>query len=266
MLKMRFLFLSLLLCFANISFAQIYYAVHVQGQIQFQNLKKNLGTGDKIDATNLLNFKPNSWAILVGEKGNLFLQAPSNKDSIATCSKAIQPIAGEKKQANAIDYSQVDNLQAYFEGSQFVFIGNDFQLTLNPEFYVLSPQLFLIYRYEYNERHITIEIPYTKQTIFLNPATLYTYKGEKIPPHKTTNNSLYIFNAVDNIPYSAATLNPIWLSDEKVKNEFQALKKAYTLYGKNFDQMKQGYIQYIREVYGKTDEHFLSKWIDNQLQ
>jgi hypothetical protein len=266
MQKTYFFVLLIAMHVINIATAQTYYAAHVQGDIYIQKNNTSLKLGDVIDANDLLKINNNSWAILVGEEGNLFLKAPSPKDSISICSKAIQQIAIEKK-TNSINFSLVDNLQAYFEGDQFVFIGNEFQLTLNPDFYPLSPQLFLIYRYEYNERHITIEIPYSKQTIFLNPKILYTYKGEKILPHKTTNTSMYVFNAIDNMPYAAANLNPIWLSNQFVQSELQVLKKAYTAFGKKTtQQMKQGYMQYISDVYGKTDENYLSNWIDNYLE
>ncbi len=246
---------------------QSFFAVHVQGKIYHTTKHSYLRCGDKIDATDSLEFNtPNTWAVLVGDNGNFFLQQPVKSDSISLVHKALQPIVSSTKKVMRKDTLIVDNLQTYFEGEQFVFIGNDFQLTLNHDFYPLSDSLVLLYRYEYNERHITVKLPYAKQTIPFDPRVLYTYKGESIPYAKTTNTSIYIFNALDNMPYFAAKLNPVWLSDQQVDNELTVLKKVYTQQGQPNDVMKANYLQYITDVYGKTDELFFYHWVNTHLE
>ncbi len=250
----------------NTSIAQPYYAIHVQGKISYFTSKKDLRTGDQLEANDTLNFSSNdAWAILVGEHGNVFLQQPNSKDRIALCHQSIQPISSTPKNTPS-PKSTVDNLQSYFEGEQFVFIGNDFKLTLNSDTYPLSDSLFILYRYEYNERHITIKVPYQKQTLFFDPLVLYTYKGEKIPYAQTRNTGIYLFNAIDNMPYTAAKFNPIWLREEKIKTELSVLKNFYASKGKTWSSIKSYCLQYILDVYGKTDEVYYSLWFDHHLK
>jgi len=265
MLQQIFYSFTLFFMSAISCLGQTYYAVHVQGKIYNKTAAQYLRCGDKVEHYDSLEFSSSAnWAVLVGDKGNLFLQNPSLLESDAICYKVMQPIISSSSNTN--NTKNIDNLQAYFEGEQFVFIGNDFHLTLNAEQYPLSDSLFLIYRYEYNERHITVKIPYTKQTLSFNPEVLYTYKGEKIPHQKTSNTSVYAFNAVDNMPYYAAKFNPIWLSDKLVKDELTVLKKVYLQQGKTLAQMNVDFFHYILDVYGKTDEAFLNQWISTHLK
>lgn len=260
------LLLSCLWLIFNTSTAQSLFVVRTQGKIHHPQHQRYLTTGDTIKPNDTLTFlSNNAWAVLIGENGKLFLQQPNPLVAKSLCHESIQPIVSTKKSSTSTK-STIDNLQAYFEGEQFVFIGNEFKLTLNQETYPLSDSLFLLYRYEYLERHITIKIPFQKQTLFFDPALLYTYKGEKIPYSQTRNTGIYVFNAIDNMPYTAAKFNPIWLVEEKIKAELSVLKNFYVYKGEPWSDIKSHCLQYILDVYGKTDEAYCSLWIDRHLK
>lgn len=267
LVKVNFLVVTfLLLSFSSI--AQTYSVVHTEGTIIQTVTKKALTTGDTFSSSDSLSFpKQLSWAVVASQKGDLFFVQNEGTTTKAS-PQVIAPIERTehlvKRKTNII----VQDLKTYFQGDQFVFIGNNFSLPIDTESYTLNEKQFLLYRYEYNARIITHKLPITKEGIAFNPVFLYEYKGEKIPYQKTSNTELTYFDTHTNLPTFLAGFHPIWLSEEQLKKELTVL---YTVY-QNSKKSKGSkvdfnalFLKYVQDIYGQTDEFYFSAWLQKSF-
>ncbi len=249
------------------SWAQTYSVLHTEGSILKSSNQKPLVTGDTFLPSDSLTFpKILSWAVVVSQSGDLFFVQSSDvgskvsKDVIHVIERIEHPI---KRKENV----PVKDLNAYFKGDQFVFIGNDFSLPIDTESYELNEKLFLLYRYEYNSRIITHKLPFIKGSLVFNPTYVYEYKGEKIPAQKTTNTELAHFDSNTNLPTFVARFRPIWLNEEQLKKELRVLLNVYGNKKKNVSKINVDslFLSYVQDIYGQTDEFYLYEWIDKSF-
>lgn len=246
------------------SLAQTYSVLHTEGTIIKTATQKALITGDSFSASDSLTFpKVLSWAVVISSSGDLlFVQSTEattqvSKTVVTPIERGVHPI---KRKQNV----PVKDLNTYFQGDQFVFIGNDFSIPIDTESYELSEKLFLLYRYEYNSRIITHKLPFTKEGLSFNPGFLYEYKGEKIQAQKTTHTELAHFDSNTNIPTFVARFRPVWLNEEQLKKELHVLAKVYGS-SKKVKESKVNYtdlfLSYVQDIYGQTDEFYFSEWV-----
>jgi hypothetical protein len=182
--------------------------------------------------------------------------------------EVISPIERTEHPAKRKTNILIKDLKHYFQGDQFVFIGNHFSLPVDTESYVLDDKQFLLYRYKYNERTITHKLPLTKEGIAFEPTFLYEYKGEKIPSQKTTHTELGYFDSNTNIPTLLADFHPIWLNEEQLKEELEVLQNVY-LRSKKHKYSKTDltslFLKYVQDIYGQTDEYYFSEWVQKSF-
>jgi hypothetical protein len=266
-MKLNFFFFSLLTFFPLAVLSQDYFIVHVTGKIIHTTTQKELQTGDLLKQEDVLSFSgQKAWAILINTSGQqFFLQQEISGDSAQSVGLTAQAIEKTIYLATRISKGPVDNLRSYFAGAQFVFIGDDFYLEVDPEKYPLDEKLFLLYRYEYNGRTITHKIPQTKHVIHLSKPFLYEYKGDSISYLKTSNTEITIFNSMTNLPAYAAGLRPIWLNEEQLKKELQLLQKINNRQKRSRTELKKVFLQYVLDVYGKTDEIIFMNWVEEKV-
>ena len=265
-MKYKIFFWLFLLCASLNSIAQDYTVVHVTGRISLKGKTSWIKTGESIKSKQQLLFPgQNAWAILIDEKGTqFFLAQPTSTDSIEVRA-ALQPIEKTTHPVTRNSTAPVKNLRTYFAGAQFVFIGNDFYLEVDSTEYPLDEKLFLLYRYVYNERTITHKIPQDKHVIHLNKPFLYESKGDSIAYGKTSNTELSYFNSNTNLPTFVAAFRPIWLNEELLKKELLVLQKVYVSQKSSSAELKKVFLQYVLDVYGKTDEIIFTHWVEKHV-
>lgn len=262
-MKNNILFFILLFLLPFVSWSQDYFLVHVTGQIERKG--KTLQVGDALLQNDVLSFaNKKTWAIFVNQSGQQFFVQPQT-DSMQTIGFILQAIEKTEYPITRNSDAPVENLLAYFSGSQFVFIGDDFYLAIDPKKYLLNDRLFLLYRYEYNSRIITHKIPHNKQVIHFNKSFLYEYKGDSIPYVQASNTELSYFNSNTNLPSYAAGLRPIWLNEMELKRELSVLQKVHSSKKTPKAELKKIFLQYVLDIYGKTDEVIFSDWVDRNM-
>ncbi len=266
-MKNSYLILFILLTIPSCSIGQNYTVVHVTGRIYQSGTTRAIRTGDQLKAEELLEFPgQNAWSIVINEKGDqYFIQQPTPTDSLHNVKQSLQVVEKTVHPVTRATRQPVQSLRNYFAGSQFVFIGNDFYLELDPKQYPLNEKLFLLYRYEYNSRIITHKLPLNKQLMHLNKSFLYEYKGDSIPYQKTWNTELTYFNSNTNLPGFAAGFRPIWLDEKSLKEELMVLQKVYPRKKTFHTELKKIFLQYVLDVYGKTDEIIFMDWVEEQV-
>jgi len=266
-MKINFFFLSVLFFFPLALFSQDYFIVHATGKIVHPTTHKELQTGDALKQDDVLSFPgQKAWAILINTSGQqFFLQQEASGDSAQSVGLTAQAIEKTVYPVTRPNKGPVENLRTYFAGAQFVFIGEEFYLEVDAKKYPLDEKLFLLYRYEYNGRTITHKIPQTKHVIHLSKAFLYEYKGDTIPYLKTSNTEITIFNSLTNLPAYAAGLRPIWLAEEQLKKELLLLQKVNSRQKLSRSELKKVFLQYVLDVYGKTDEIIFMNWVEEKV-
>ncbi|MDB5272366.1 MAG: hypothetical protein JWO58_733 [Chitinophagaceae bacterium] len=266
-MKIHFFFFSLLAFFPLAVFSQDYFIVHANGKIVHPTTNKELQTGDALKQDDVLSFPgQKAWAILINTAGQqFFLQQESAGDSSQSVGLTAQAIEKTVYPVTRQSKAPVDNLRAYFAGAQFVFIGEEFYLEVDAKKYPLDEKLFLLYRYEYNGRTITHKIPQTKHVIHLSKPFLYEYKGDSISYLKTSNTEITIFNSLTNLPAHAASLRPIWLDEIQLKKELQLLQQVNSRQKLSKTELKKVFLQYVLDVYGKTDEIIFMNWVEEKV-
>lgn len=266
-MKKSFYFLFFLLGATLCSMAQDYTVLHVTGKIYRNGTTAEVHAGDQLNANEILDYPGQSaWSIVIDEKGiQSFIQQPGPRDTIKNVQKSLHVIEKTAHPVTRDHKGPVENLRKYFAGEQFVFIGDDFYLEVDPKNYPLDEKIFLLYRYDYNSRTITHKIPQTKQVIHFNKPFLYEYKGDSIPYMKTWNTELTLFNSNTNLPGYVAGFRPIWLNEDELKKELLLLQKVSQRQKMSRTELKKVFLQYVQDVYGKTDEIIFMDWVDKKV-
>lgn len=255
--------------FSLSSAAQTYSVLHAEGTILQTPTKQAITTGDTFSLKDSLTFpKQLSWAVVASSTGDLFF-VQNTGATTRVASQVLSPIERTEHPVKRNSKDPVKDLKKYFQGDQFVFIGNNFTLPIDTETYTLDEKQFLLYRYEYNSRIITHKLPLTTGGIAFNPVFLYEYKGEKIPAQKTVHTELTYFSSHTNLPTFLAEFHPIWLDEEQLKKELTVLQKVYTNSKKNKGlkiDFTVLFLRYVQDIYGQTDEYYFSEWVQKSFK
>ena len=62
-----------------------------------------------------------------------------------------------------------------------------------------------------------------------------------------------------------AAFRPIWLNEELLKKELLVLQKVYVSQKVSSNELKKVFLQYVLDVYGKTDEIIFTDWVENHV-
>jgi hypothetical protein len=250
-----------------LSVGQSYTVVHVTGKIIVPSSQKKLSVGDALSAKDVLSFpEQEAWAILINSTGEQsFLQSSAKGDTTQFVKQALQVIEKTQHPVTRKNNEPVSDLKSYFSGPPFVFIGNDFYVEVDSNVYPLDDRLFLLYRFNFEARIITHKLPHEKQVIHFNKPFLYEYKATHFPYTKTTQTELSYFNATNNIPTFIAAIRPIWLNEEELKKELLIIQKAYSAQKNSREELKKVFLQYVQDVYGKTDEINFMNWVERTV-
>jgi hypothetical protein len=263
----RLFFLFLTFSFPWCSAAQTYTVLHTNGKIYPATTTTALQTGDIIKADQVLEFPgQQAWSIVLDATGEqYFIQQPTSADSTHRVKQMVQAIEKTAHPVTRSNKAPVQSLRNYFSGAQFVFIGDDFYLEVDPKYYPLDEKLFLLYRYEYNSRIITHKIPQVKNVIHFNKPFLYEHKGDSISYSQTWNTELSYFNSNTNLPVFAAGFRPLWLNEDALKKELLVLQKITAYKKMSRSELKKVFLQYVLDVYGKTDEIIFMDWLEQKV-
>jgi hypothetical protein len=266
-MKKAFFFFSIIITsFTCIS--QDYTVVHVTGKIILPSTQAELKAGSNLKQEDVLSYPgQNAWTVIINTTTGqqYFLQQQASADTAKSVGQSIQFIEKTNYPVTRSSRKPVENLRSYFAGRQFVFIGDNFYLEVDSNNYPLDDKLFLLYRYEYNTRIITHKIPQDKNVIHFNKPFLYEYKGDSISYLKTSNTELSYFNSNTNLPAYAAGFRPIWLDETELRKELQVLQAVYSHLKKSRNEIKKLLLQYVLDVYGKTDEVIFMEWLDQKV-
>jgi hypothetical protein len=263
--------------FALLQEADVYYVVHIKGEIMNESISKPLQLQDKLKPSDKLNFKsPEAKAVIYSTSKGRFILSKSTlsqtKKTSAPLSEYIElvkdillPVStSERLSTRSLDLSGVEDLEDFFGIHPYAFIGDTYKVRVSAASYPLASGKYFVYKYSYKGNDYSKRIDTIKDTLVFNKQALYTAKGVLIEPREAGKAEIYYFNAKTS-PIRITTLMPIFIPEDQLKEEMLAMLNI--LKSENFsrDQILEELHKHVESTYGNTNKGALDIWVSNNL-
>lgn len=161
------------------------------------------------------------------------------------------------------------DLGAFFGDDQFLILGGELRLEINPETLAMNADSFFYASYQYRGEKINKKFPAEGKELVLSAKELYQVDGQPIDAGETTEFTLYYYQPRLKKLQKVSTFSPVFLADEEVSTELTIIFR--NLVGEHpeavdREAVKKDLIAYLVEVYGKADEENLEDWLDHFLK
>jgi hypothetical protein len=90
---------------------------------------------------------------------------------------------------------------------------------------------------------------------------LYIIDGQMIDPASIPFVDIYYYDSSTRNSTKVASFSPLFVSESILNTEFKAQKEVYKALNKPREQIDTELHNYVKDVYGKTDDDVLEKWI-----
>ncbi len=256
------IFFSLL---QSISFqTENYYIIKIKGEIYNETAGKILQQGDAVKATDKLTFRQkDAMAMVISDsRGRFTLKYPEEKDNNDNALYVFVKTALVMNKQNqlstrAITISNtVSNLSDYFGADVFNIISDTLQIKLSKKYYPLSEGHDIVVSYNRNNQELSRKINEKNQLITIS-RTIFDLKsgGEVYIP----NVNIYKVNSETGTKLLISNTDFRFIDQKQLNKEFNTIIDK--LYEGNKSEMQNLLTDYFKDVYGKTDEILLSKYI-----
>jgi hypothetical protein len=245
-----------------------YYVIHLKGTITNKTNGKAIKVGDKLSSKDKLKFDAaDALAIVLNpEKGKFTIKPNPTKDAnnefIAFIQSAMLPVKTNSHLSTRGGESDgVMDMKNYFGSDKFVIIGDRLSIKLNSGKYPLSETKFFIYRYMNKEVPVSKKMEHDADHIVLDKQGLYIIDGQMIDPASIPFVDIYYYDSSTRNSTKVASFSPLFVSESILNTEFKAQKEVYKALNKPREQIDTELHNYVKDVYGKTDDDVLEKWI-----
>jgi len=252
--------------------ADTYFVIHVKGTVTNQTSGKALKVGDKISSEDKVIFgASDAAAIIMGPKGKFTLtpsaSAKNNTSELSAFVKATMlPLKSNGHlSTRGEETTGVSDLKNYFGPAQFAIIGNKHSINLNPLKYTVNDKQIFVYRYVYEGTVITKKIASQGNTIILDKIALYTNKGNYINPEKVKTVEIYSMNTSTNKSQKITSFSPVYISESDLKEQLLVQKKILIEQKRTEEEINNDLLNFIMNIYGKTDEKVFREWAKQNL-
>ncbi len=264
-------FLLLMLSFRIASGSDIYWIVFLKGNVYKQDSDKALKLGDKIASDLKLKFSDKeAYAVVMSSRGKYTLRPEINKSKpnefVAFVNSALLPVKSTGRLSTRGEESGVSDLATYFGEDSFALIGNTYPVKLDQRKFELNDEKFLIYRYENQGTIVSKKIAFEGSRIFLDKEALYTSSsGHRIDPGDISKVELYKYDASSKSSSKLVTFKPVFIEENELIIQLSAVYKVCQGLSLTEAQTEDELIRFVLDIYGRTDETVLKKWIKDNI-
>jgi hypothetical protein len=264
-------YILLFLFLFNHSIAQttdVYYVIHLKGAILNKTTGKEIIVGDKLGPKDQLKF-PNADAlaiVLSPTKGKYTVKPNptknANNEFIAFMQSAILPVKSNTHlSTRGAEEDGVMDMKNYFGSEKFAIIGDIITIKLNTEKYPMSDTKFFIYRYMHGDKPVSKKIEHNNGNLVIDKKVLYNVDGQMIDPGIVQTVDIYYYDSNTRNSTKVASFSPLFLAEITLKEECKIQKDLYKTQNMTREQIDKELHNYVSDVYGKTDDSILEKWI-----
>lgn len=253
------------------STADIYFVIHIKGSAVNKTTGKTIEVGDPISSEDEVKFgSKETTVVIIGAKGKFTLSPAVNANQtselFAFVQNALLPLKSNGHlSSRGTTAEKVSDLKDYFGTSGFLIIGDQLRIPLNASRYPLSAGKMLIYRYTHEGEVVSKRIENHGDTIAIEKKSLYTIKGVSIDPLKIDKADIYFFDTENKKSNKVVTFAPLFIEEKILKKELTVLKEYLKQQGIDNDQIRKDLLIFVNDIYGKTDETILDRWITDHL-
>lgn len=234
-----------------------YHIIRVKGKITNMSTGKQLSPGDKINASDQLQFMDMySQAIVISKKTGKFTITMPDADVfgeeklLAMAETAASPIQGRSQLITRAGNAQsVDDLQSLFGKESFYVIGDELDIKLNPDQYQLNDNQYIALEYNLDDEHLSKKLKSGQQNIYINKKTLL----EESTSDTIQDVSVYQYDMNQRTIVKITEMNLIFIDQDTLLHEMNNVKTVLTELGKSRKEIINYMAQYFIDVYGKTD-------------
>jgi hypothetical protein len=256
---------------------------NVKGKILLQSTKQPLVVGDVLNINDKIQFGTVDASAIVYSsiRGRVLLHAVGKETKTAVKQfwltvkqNMIPTVKTGVLSSRDINPSYISDLRECIGNEQFLIIGNEQALQLNPEKYKLDKNSYFCFQYEFQGKKVIKQIRFSGQTIFLNRQELFTDKengGSLLMPV-----TLYQVIRTDAKPpetklISSCTL--LFIEENIFRKECQTVVSAYKISRKDElgiritdeQALKKVLLDYIIQTYSNTHYPALDKWLKENI-
>jgi hypothetical protein len=248
---------------------QYYHIIKIKGKILNVTTGESLSPGDKINASDQLEFMDQySQAIVMGDKTGKFTITMPEGDIfgesklLAMAETAASPIEGRSQLITRAGGEQtVDDLNNLFGNESFYIIGERLDINMDPDNYSLSKENYITLEFSLNEEHISKKLKSNNQTLYINKMALI---GEN-EPDTISNVSVYQYDMSSRTINKITEMNMVFVDEDVLINEMNMIKKLLIEQEKSRKDIINYLAKYFVDIYGKTDHGQLFSFIRERI-
>ncbi|MFL5731481.1 MAG: hypothetical protein ACJ75J_18470 [Cytophagaceae bacterium] len=248
--------------------ADVYYVIHLKGAVVNKTTGKPVIVGDKLGPKDQLKFPTaEDLAVVMSPTKGKYTVKPNptknaNNEFVAFMQSAILPVKSNTHlSTRGSEENGVMDMKNYFGSDKFVIVGENISIRLNAEKYPMSDTKFFIYRYMHGEKPVSKKIEHNNGNLVIDKKALYTVDGTAIDPSTVQSVDIYYYDSATRNSTKVTTFSPVFLAETTLKEECKVQKDVYKGQNMNHDQIDKELHKYVTDVYGKTDDDILEKWI-----
>jgi hypothetical protein len=245
-----------------------FYVIHLKGSITNKTTGKVIKVGDKLNAKDHLKFDAaDALAVVVSpEKGKFTIKPNPVKDSnnefMAFIQSAILPMKTNSHLSTRGGESDgIMDMKTYFGTEKFAIIGDKYSIKLNAAKYPLSDTRFFIYRYMNKDVPVSKKIEHDADHLTFDKQALYLIDGQVIDPSSIQLVDIYYYDSNTRNSTKVASFSPVFIPENILNTECKIQRELYKSLNRTREEIDMELHNFVKDVYGKTDDDVLEKWI-----
>lgn len=251
---------------------EIFHVVYVNGLIINASNRQTLKVGAKLNASDKLIFKTADARarVISSTKGSCLLASKKQNNSNELgqfLADVIIPLKKNNALSTRASSNVIDNVKNYFGDSAFNIIGEKLEITINTELNQITESKILAILCH----HQDVKKTYLKRINFTNlvrisQLDIYQSKGVKFTPEEIEKFEICWFYPATKTHETITTIQLNFIAEPDLKSMFQEISTIKTAEIPLGEEKVNYFINYFAEMFGKTDERLLRKWLnENQF-
>jgi hypothetical protein len=257
--------------------AEVYYVVHIKGEIINETTNKPLQLQDRLKPSDKLTLKtPDAKAVIYSSSKGRFVLSHATlsqaKKSSVPLNEYIELVKDvllpvntiERLSTRSLDLKGVEDLEEFFGIHAYAFLGEGYKIRVSASSYPMSGGKYFVYKYTYKGQEYSKRIENTKDTLVFNKQALYTVQGTVIEPEAAGRAEIYYFNAKTS-PIRITTIIPVFVPEDELKEEMRAMLHILKNEKLDREQILQKLHEHVETTYGNTHRFTFNEWASQFL-
>lgn len=245
------LMVILLLLITSGANGQVYQVLHLKGEIIRVKDGELLKPGDKLDASEKINFmsKDAMAAVLSADKGRYIIKANEStekqSDLIYVLKSAMAPVKGGMS-TRAAGINNLVDFQLYFGQVPYVWAGDQIRLDVSSQAFPMNEKKFFYIQYDLNGESMNKMLTYDDDELIMEKDKLFLIDERAVSPADIDNYKLFYY---DSTKEESSLITEI----DFVLIDAKTLKNLYEQYQGTSEDAYYDIADILSDLYGTCD-------------